>query len=142
MSMITHAKVPAVWIHFLGVLPSQLTSQWVKSGLALKWSPAVVPDNVQTVSISKPFQQVTLIYFNPAPEFWRAINRVFKSNSWEDSLEDPYLLINMAFESWYELIDTSAWEVNDLSREAEKVCHLSSPAACARSRDFQTKDEG
>ena len=99
------------------------------------------PDNGQTVSIPKPFRQVTLIYFNPAPEFWRAINRVFKSDSWEDVLEDPYLLINMAFESWYELIDASAWEVNDLSREAEKVCHLSSLAARARSRDFQAKDE-
>jgi len=36
-------------------------------------------------------------------------------------LKDPYLLINASFETWYELIDESAWKLLDLSREAERV---------------------
>lgn len=59
--------------------------------------------------------------FQPLAGIWLAINRLFMSDSWEDVLKDPYLLINASFETWYELIDESAWKLLDLSREAEKV---------------------
>jgi hypothetical protein len=89
----------------------------VKSGLVLKWSPTPSSNK----STPEPSRQVTLICFQPVPGIWLAINRLFKSDSWEDVLSDPYLLINASFETWYEFIDEHAWKLLDLSREAERV---------------------
>lgn len=50
-----------------------------------------------------------------------AVNRLFKSRSWTDVMKDPYILINMAFETWQELMDENAWKLVDESREVEKV---------------------
>ncbi|KIX00001.1 uncharacterized protein Z518_10928 [Rhinocladiella mackenziei CBS 650.93] len=109
-----------VWIHFLGVFPSEPASSWAKSGLILHCSPAGTLYNGASVSPPELSWRVTLICFGPVAGFWRAINRVFHSDSWVDILYDPYLLISMAFESWYALTDENAWLVNDWSRETEK----------------------
>jgi len=110
---VVHSKV-ASWIHFLGTLPSgefDNKSQWVRSGLVLNWAP--------TSSGSR--NRVTLICFEPPPAFWLVINRLYKSADWEDILSEPYLLVNMAFEAWYRLVDENAWKVLDLARESEKA---------------------
>ncbi|KAJ6444935.1 para-nitrobenzyl esterase [Purpureocillium lavendulum] len=56
-------------------------------------------------------------------KIWRAINRLFSPSNrdWEDVLVDPYLLLNMAFGTWYQLVDEKAWEVLDLARASEKT---------------------
>ncbi|KAF4637688.1 hypothetical protein G7Y89_g403 [Cudoniella acicularis] len=110
-----------VWIRFLALLPSlpfDGKPRWVKSGLVLKWSPTP-PSNSN--STSEPSRQVTLICFQPVPGILLAINRLFKSSSWEDALKDPYFLINASFEGWHERVDESAWKLVDLSREAERI---------------------
>ncbi|KAF8851593.1 hypothetical protein BDZ45DRAFT_695785 [Acephala macrosclerotiorum] len=38
----------------------------------------------------------------------------------ENTLRDPYFLINASFETWHELVDENAWKLVDFSREAEK----------------------
>ncbi|PVH70360.1 hypothetical protein DL98DRAFT_661200 [Cadophora sp. DSE1049] len=109
-----------VWIHFLAILPElpfDQGSRWVKSGLVLKSSPTPTSSGQPT---PEPSRQVTLICFQPLPGLWLAINRLFKSDCWEDVLKDPYLLINASLEAWYELIDESAWKLLDLSRQAER----------------------
>jgi len=52
-------------------------------------------------------------------------------------LKDPYLLINASFETWYELVDESAWNLLDLSREAERVCYSCFRLGC---KDFLVAD--
>lgn len=122
LSLNAHGEIPAVWIHFLGAVPFTEKTSWINSGLVLKWSEAKTPNNTSSMSTSHPFQQVTLICFEPTIGFWQKINGLFKSSDWEDILQDPYLLINIAFESWFERIDDSAWNVTDLSRGIEMVC--------------------
>jgi hypothetical protein len=82
-------------------------------------------------STPEPSRQVTLICFRPVAGTWLAINRLFKSDSWEDVLKDPYLLINASFETWYEFINERAWKLLDLSRAAEKVRY-----SCFRLEEF------
>jgi hypothetical protein len=53
--------------------------------------------------------------------FCSALSRLFESQDWEDVLEDPYLLINSAFESWYEVVDNIVWGILDRVRDAEMV---------------------
>jgi hypothetical protein len=113
MRRINNGETTVVWIHFLAVVPPGRKSGWVKSGLVLKWSPTPKPS---------PFRRITLICFQPLPGVLLAVNRLFKSHSWTDVLNDPYFLINMAFEAWHELIDDNAWKLLDVSREVEKVC--------------------
>ncbi len=101
-------------MHLLVTLPSGglvNKSAWARSGLILKWAQTSTGDR----------NRVTLICFEPLPTFWSAINRIYKSNDWEDILTDPYLLVSMAFEAWYQLVDDNAWEVLDLARESEKA---------------------
>ena len=40
---------------------------------------------------------------------------------WEAILEDPYQLLDMAFDAWYERIDKGAWEMTDRARRVEMV---------------------
>jgi hypothetical protein len=104
-----------VWIHFLAVKPSKKPSKksgWVKSAFVLKWSPTPGPS---------PSRRITFICFQPLPGVMLAVNRLFKSRSWTDVMKDPYILINMAFETWQELMDENAWKLVDESREVEKV---------------------
>jgi hypothetical protein len=89
----------------------------------LKSSPTLTSSDQPT---PEPSRQVTLICFQPLPGLWLAINRLFKSDCWEDVLKDPYLLINASLEAWHELIDESAWKLLDLSRQAERVRFSSS----------------
>src|SRR6266480_1468911 len=79
--------------------------------------------------------RVTLICFEPLPAFWSAINRIYKSNDWEDILTEPYLLVIMAFEAWYQLVDENAWEVLDLARESGPCMGV---AECILARNFET----
>jgi hypothetical protein len=65
--------------------------------------------------------RVTFICFEPIPTFWQAINRIYKSENWEDVLVDPYLLVAMVYESWYQVVDESTWKILDQTREIEKV---------------------
>lgn len=109
-----------IWIHFLAVLPVlpfDKRHRWIKSGLVLKWSPKASSSSSSTGESSR---KVTLICFQPVLGTLLAINRLFKSSTWEDVLEDPYLLINASFETWHELIDENAWKLLDLCREAER----------------------
>lgn len=114
---------PATWAHFLGVHPWNMTS-WVTSGLLLRCSPCANRSQTgspETPSPQDPPLQVTLICFNAAAEFWEAINRVYHSDTWVDILDDPYVLVGMVFESWYECADASTWAVNDQCQKAERV---------------------
>ena len=80
--------------------------------MILKWAPASTGDRIN---------RVTLICFEPVLPFWSAINRICQASDWEDILTEPYLLVNMAFEAWYQLVDETAWEVLDLARKEEMV---------------------
>ena len=84
----------------------------------MKWSPNASSSSSSTSESSR---KVTLICFQPVLGTLLAINRLFKSSTWEDVLEDPYLLINASFETWHELIDANAWKLLDMCREAERV---------------------
>jgi hypothetical protein len=133
-------KLIVVWIHFLAILPElpfDQKSRWVKSALVLKSSPTPPPSNQP---IPEPIRQVTLICFQPLPGLWLAINRLFKSDCWEDVLKDPYLLINASLEAWHELIDESAWKLLDLSRQAEIVRYYSFRFVCEKF--FVSNDNG
>lgn len=54
-----------------------------------------------------------------------------RSPNWEIALQDPYLLVEMAFGAWYERLDSNAREVTDSCRNIEGVCMLSMLPPCA-----------
>ena len=104
-------------MHLLAVLPpegSDSASQWVRSSFFMKWTRS-------QAGVQAP---VTFVCFGPLPTFWPIINRVYKSENWADVLLDPYLLVAMAFESWYQVVDESTWKILDQAREIEKVSSL------------------
>lgn len=102
-------------MHLLSTLPpnnSEYRTQWLRSGLVLKCSPPSTGN----------YSKVTLICFEPPSALWPAINRLYKSPDWEDVLMDPFLLLCLVYEAWYQLVDENAWKVLDLARELEEVC--------------------
>jgi len=114
-------EIIVVWIRFLALLPSlpfHGKPRWRRSGVVLKWLPTQSSNKKSTSELSR---QVTLICFQPVEGIIVAINRLFKSSSWEDALRDPYFLINASFETWHQLVDENAWKLVDLSRETERV---------------------
>jgi hypothetical protein len=105
-----------------------LLPEWLKSALVLNWSqPSQGPANTeapeatpQRANRSKP--SVSLLIFEPTFTLYERILTFAKSNNWETVLQDPFLLVEMAFGAWYERLDINAWDVTNLCSDIEKVC--------------------
>jgi hypothetical protein len=87
----------------------------------MNYAPHVSLEETADDTILRPSRKVRLIFFAPTLGFWSALARLFDSQDWEDVLKDPYLLINSAFEAWYDLIDNISWGIVDRIRETEKA---------------------
>ncbi|KAM5451273.1 hypothetical protein MaudCBS49596_003979 [Microsporum audouinii] len=108
-----------VWIHFLCTASSSDAekSEWLQSAVVLKWS---VGDG-RTPSNKYHKAPVTLICFEPMQGIARRLLQLAETADWKDTLQDPYLLLDMVYESWFLYLDESAWKTNDVCREIEKV---------------------
>lgn len=81
---------------------SQADFTWARSGYGLKTKP----------SHTGSWLEVTLIIFSVAVglgarERFAAFAR---NTTWQDILEDPYCLLNVAFEGLYDRVDKLAWD--------------------------------
>ncbi|KAM5471201.1 hypothetical protein MauCBS54593_003541 [Microsporum audouinii] len=107
-----------VWIHFLCTASSSDAekSEWLQSAVVLKWSVA----DGRTPSNKYHKAPVTLICFEPMQGIARRLLQLAETADWKDTLQDPYLLLDMVYESWFFYLDESAWKTNDVCREIEK----------------------
>ncbi|KAM5465147.1 hypothetical protein MferCBS49748_005087 [Microsporum ferrugineum] len=103
-----------VWIHFLctAASPDVARSEWLHSAVVLKWSAADGKHHGKA--------PVTLMCFRPMPGLVQRFHQLAEAADWTDVLQDPYLLLDMAFEYWFLCLDDSAWKTNDFCRGIEK----------------------
>lgn len=115
---------PAVWMHFLCTAssPDAENAEWLKSAAVLKWSTPTAnrqtPNNQDKRHANGP---VTLICFRPVEGICERIFHLAQESNWGDVLQDPYLLLDMVYESWCLRLDESAWKTNNLCQNIEKV---------------------
>ncbi|KAI1760194.1 hypothetical protein GGR53DRAFT_526368, partial [Hypoxylon sp. FL1150] len=56
------------------------------------------------------------------PFFSESINRLYcAKGTWEDALVDPYHLVEVAFKTWYQMVDEQAWNVLKMARDEEMM---------------------
>ncbi|KMQ42881.1 hypothetical protein HL42_6424 [Trichophyton rubrum] len=113
----------AVWMHFLCTAssPDAENAEWLKSAAVLKWSTPTAnrqtPNNQDKRHANGP---VTLICFRPVEGICERIFHLAQESNWGDVLQDPYLLLDMVYESWCLRLDESAWKTNNLCQNIEK----------------------
>lgn len=121
---------PAVWMHFLCTAssPDAENAEWLKSAAVLKWSTSTAksqkPNNQDEKHAKAP---VTLICFRPMEGICERLFHLARESNWGDVLQDPYLLLDMVYESWYLRLDESAWKTNNFCQNIEKVRRRSLP---------------
>ncbi|KAK3324843.1 hypothetical protein B0H66DRAFT_587731 [Apodospora peruviana] len=116
----------SIWLHFLGEMPSQQLddpiSRWIHFGFFMTWTPCKVADGDR----QKHFpwaEKLTLVVFEPpAPLLEMISSRLLVDKSkWSEALEDPYVLLDMAFHAWYQRIEEASWEMTFRTRDVEKT---------------------
>lgn len=78
----------------------------------------------QHAPISSTQGQTLLVLFEPPEPIWLLINNLFKSEEWENTVKDPFILLDMVFEAWYLFVDQQAWTVLDRVTVTETVGHF------------------
>ncbi|KAF2171785.1 hypothetical protein M409DRAFT_18018 [Zasmidium cellare ATCC 36951] len=62
---------------------------------------------------------VTLVCFSQRQDIVRRFEQLLGSDSWEDAVQDPYLLFSILLEKWYLTLDRVAWGLADVFRPIE-----------------------
>jgi hypothetical protein len=62
-----------------------------------------------------------MICFEPTVSLLQKVLQLTRCPGWRDALHDPYILLDMAFDAWYERLDDSSWELTEISRNIEQV---------------------
>lgn len=114
-------------MHFLAAIPSNEPGEqrnWLKPGLFLKWHKSKRPYDGSRRPSAQPFTGVTMICFAPIIQLVKKIISLGASPTWDDVLVDPFLLVDMAFSSWYDRVDMISWDVTERARAIEQVCWI------------------
>jgi hypothetical protein len=122
-----------VWAHFLGAVPFEHNSQaqegWRghKQAIYVQWTPAI-PSASFPLSVRNgtpvPRKRVKMICFGPDVTMMTRLEQMWASpgSSWaQEVLGNPYLLLGVVYECWYETLDKSAWKVVDMASTVERV---------------------
>ncbi|KAK4193996.1 hypothetical protein QBC40DRAFT_291548 [Triangularia verruculosa] len=112
-----------LWMHFLVKIPTTASQQnsvepWLKWGFIMTWQPKTVTPT--TGAGVKPEYSVTFLAFQPPFESTKALVDFIRSPTWTHVNTDPYVIVEVVISSWYQRVDSLAWEVTDLVREDEK----------------------
>jgi hypothetical protein len=120
-------------MHFLAEVPSKISDShppdWLKVGCVVSWAPVQSSGTLGTSSHQNT-NKVTFVIFTPPPTLIPKISQLLKSGQWIKAIQDPYVLIDIIFASWYERIDKSAWEVTRRGVDIEKVSSIPSRWIC------------
>jgi hypothetical protein len=117
-----------VWAHFLGAVPFETLSEaregWRghKQAVYIQWAPAIPFQG--PAGAPEPKRRVKLLCFGTNDAVLTRLDQIWArpGSLWaQEILEDPYLLLVVVYECWYETLDKSAWEVVDMASAAEKV---------------------
>ncbi|KAJ5380530.1 uncharacterized protein N7496_002958 [Penicillium cataractarum] len=69
--------------------------------------------------------EVTLIIFNSEPLLYERFRTISEHTPYEETMKDPYCLLNVVFEILYERIDMLTWTIaNVFTQEEMKILHM------------------
>ena len=120
--VLTYYRISALWMHFLfkDVPPKEDKAReldWFKSACVLHWKDAT---QVSGPALDKA-QDVTLLCFGGLKPLQGRIKRMKTSADWINVVANPYILVNLFLESWYDHVDKTVWHANDRVSELEKA---------------------
>jgi hypothetical protein len=111
----------------MSVSESPGPTDWIKSSVILRWPEEGSVARGHSDTGSSPKGPVVLICFGPTASFLKHVYAFKEAKRWEEVEKDPFVLLDMVFESWYETLDDSAWTVNSLAQRIEKVSRPTDP---------------
>ncbi|CAP71653.1 uncharacterized protein PODANS_6_60 [Podospora anserina S mat+] len=118
--------VETLWMHFLVKIPTTASQPnqhepWLKWGFVMTWKPKpMTPTERDTVEPENSEYCVTFLAFQPPLESIQALVTFILSSTWNHVNNDPYVIVDVALSSWYQRVDSIAWDVTHLVRTDEK----------------------
>lgn len=87
---------------------------WTRTAFYAQWGTCQSENGERNASI-------TFICFGAVKHFRQYCLHLRNSETWEDILKDPYILVGRFLESWYERIDSIVWTANQRGSKLETV---------------------